>query len=184
MLRSSATLIAVVAVAGGGCGTDDGDVARTGSNTASGLSERTIVARAKLRTGEALGPQAHGEPFPGYAFTGPEVVTVELARAADGSFTLIVDSDTAEPHTIVMATGTCEGYAERYESGEKLYGVSGLTGDSPEGGDAGERHELPLAEGTVSMLLTAAPVTVFGDAGGAHGGDYIFCGTLTSTSRP
>lgn len=181
-LRSPAVLLAAVAVAGGGCGTDD-EAGRTGAGTTDRTTEATVVARGKLRT--AVAPaQARGEAVPMVTFTGVEAVTVELARAADGSFTLIVGGEW-EPGRIVIATGTCEGYAERQEPGEELYRVSDLPGDQSQGGDVAERHELPLAKETAAKLLAAVPVAVFGgDSRGAHAGEYIFCGTLEATESP
>jgi hypothetical protein len=189
-----ASTFAVLLVAAG-CGADD--VAEpspvtepeTAAETSSGKG--VVVARARLREGKALEPQAEGEPFPGYDYLGPVRVIVELKRADDGSFVLVMQGVThdIEPHTLRLATSTtCTNYA-RDMGGVK--GVEGEAvvhkafrgrGDAPWGGTVHERNVLPVTAEVASKLL-AEPITVFADAGGAHGGRYLYCGTV-ATKQP
>jgi hypothetical protein len=183
-------LLATLLIASG-CGADDGAEPSAGKRKTAvetADSGGVVVARADLREGKALGPQAAGEPFPGYDYLGATRVVVELTQADDGSFVLVMQGVThwIEPHTLRLATGTtCTEYARYGRDGEAVVDESSFhEGDAALGGTVHERYVLPVTREVASKLL-AEPVTVFADAGGAHGGDYLFCGALeTRQPRP
>ena len=186
--RTTGASLLVVLLMASGCGADDAAEPSKGDRetTAETTSEGVVVARARLRASKALGPQAHGEPFPGFDYSGPEQVIVEVKRADEGRFVLVMQGIThdLEPHTLRLATSTtCTEYAQRGDQGKKifqstLYGE----GDAAQGGTVHERQVWPVTDEAAAKLL-AEPVTAFADSGGAHGGDYIFCGTL-ETKQP
>jgi hypothetical protein len=160
--------LALGAITAGGCGDDP---SADNASTQTSAAERTTVARAELR---GLGPAAGAKIE--YAFTGAVVVTAELSRIGR-DYTLTVDSQTEEPYIVVLATGSCGGFARTGSVGRELYAMSGLPSDAPEGGEPGERHVIPL-DTDLAHELTITTVTVFADSGGAHNPDYIYCGPL------
>lgn len=140
-----------------------------------------MLAHSRLRG--IGGPPLEQPPNQRYGFNGDESVTVELVRTATDEFKLIVSSDTVDVHTVVVADGTCAGYARTFfgvDAGETLFSERWPAMEPPEG-DVGERRELPLQPELADALLVP-PLTVFADAGGAHGGEFQYCGPLQATT--
>lgn len=154
-----------------GCGADGGapekaDSAETNRSTTTQTvaTKPTRLALAHLRAGTSR--------------VGPVVITVELSRTA-GVYTLKVVASRIEPYVVLFATGSCEQYytGTQRRTGRKIYEERGMPVDSPQGGDPGVRHVVALDADRARALLSHR-LTVFANAGGAHGGDFNFCGAL------
>lgn len=123
-----------------------------------------VIARADLRAMTA-----------DHAFAGPIGVTLELRHDRD-RYRLVVDSASGWPSTVTFATAPCDTYAKTGALGTKIYTDSSLSAqDTPQSASA--HNVVGIYPADARILLDRLP-TVFIEQGGAHGGDYSYCGTL------
>ena len=157
-------LILALSVAGG-C---------AGQERSVGTTDDTLLALAHLH-----GIKGDAGQRGTYSFAGHVDVTVAIRRKHN-TYRLVVDSDT-EPYILTFATGTCDHFTKTDSVGRTIYVEQRLPSDAAQGGDPGQHAVIRLPPYVAHELLRRLP-TVFGDAGGAHNPDYLFCGALEPRS--